>query len=94
MTDKLPPNLLQLFAPRPGLRYLPPNDHAPEGRKTHFISGIAGYLDAIKEHEKVPYAPTESWLERKVRIKAEKREGQEKKLTDGFSKCEFSLRLK
>ncbi|KAA6408697.1 MAG: U1 small nuclear ribonucleo [Lasallia pustulata] len=85
MTDKLPPNLLVLFAPRPALRYLPPNDHAPEERKTNNISGVAQYLDALKEYEKFPYQPTESWLQRKDRLKAEKKERQEKLLTEGFS---------
>lgn len=87
MTDKLPPNLLALFAPRPGLRYLQPSDHAPEERKTANISGVAQYLDALKEHEKVPYEPTESWLQRKDRLKLEKKEKQEKLLTEGFSQC-------
>jgi len=85
MTDKLPPNLLVLFAPRPALRYLPPSDHAPEERKTNNIGGIAQYLDALKEYENVPYQPTESWLQRKDRLKAEKKEKQEKLLMEGFS---------
>ena len=49
MTDKLPPNLLALFAPRPPLRYLPPADHPPEDRRTAQISGIAQYVTALKE---------------------------------------------
>ena len=49
MTDKLPPNLLALFAPRPPLRYLPPADHPPEERSTARITGIAQYLPALKE---------------------------------------------
>ena len=49
MTDKLPPNLLALFAPRPQLRYLPPADHAPEHRRTAPIDGVAKYLPALKE---------------------------------------------
>ena len=85
MTDKLPPNLLVLFAPRPALRYLPPNDHAPEERKTNNISGIGQYLDELKEYEKIPYQPTESWLQRKDRLKAEKKERQENLLSEGFS---------
>ena len=85
MTDKLPPNLLALFAPRPALRYLPPSDHAPEERKTNNISGVAQYLSAIKDYETVTYNPTESWLQRKDRLKAEKKERQEKLLTEGFS---------
>ncbi|MCJ1402010.1 hypothetical protein MMC11_005229 [Xylographa trunciseda] len=85
MTDKLPPNLLALFAARPALRYLPPSDHAPEERKTSNIGGIAQYLPALQEYEAIPYEPTESWLQRKDRIKAEKKERQEKLLTEGFS---------
>ena len=77
MTDKLPPNLLALFAARPGLRYLPPSDHAPEERKTNNISGVAQFLSAIEDYSEIPYEPTESWLERKLRIKAEKREKQQ-----------------
>lgn len=49
MTDKLPPQLLALFAPRPQLRYLPPSDHAPEDRSTAKITGVAQYLPALKE---------------------------------------------
>ena len=87
MTDKLPPNLLALFAPRPALRYLPPSDHAPEERKTSNIGGVAQYLSAFKEYESIPYNPTESWLQRKMRVALEKKEKQEKVLTEGFSQC-------
>ena len=87
MTDKLPPNLLALFAARPALRYLPPSDHAPEERKTANISGVAQFLPALEAYKEIPYEPTESWLERKLRLKAEKREKQEKVLTEGFSQC-------
>ncbi len=85
MTHKLPPNLLALFAARPTLKFLPPSDHAPEERKTNNIGGVAQYLDAIQEYEKeVSYQPTESWLQRKDRIKQEKKERQEKLLTEGL----------
>ena len=87
MTDKLPPNLLALFQPRPPLRFLPHVDHAPEERKTHVITGVAGYLDAMKEHENVPYEPTESWLQRRDRIRTAKREKQAALFTTGFEKC-------
>ena len=73
MTDKLPPNLLTLFTARPALRYLPPSDHAPEDRTTSKISGVAQFVEQMKEYEKIPYEPTESWLQRKERIKADKR---------------------
>ncbi|KAI9793828.1 MAG: hypothetical protein M1816_007080 [Peltula sp. TS41687] len=82
MTDKLPPNLLALFAPRPALRYLPHGDHASEDRKTATITGVAQYLDKLKEPDE--YTPTESWLERRDRKKLEKKEKQEKLLTEGF----------
>ncbi|PMD41468.1 hypothetical protein L207DRAFT_326310 [Hyaloscypha variabilis F] len=84
MTDKLPPNLLALFAPRPGLRFLPPSDHAPEERKTAAISGVAAFLPQLEEYKKTDdYKPTESWLERKFRVKQEKKERQEKLLKEG-----------
>jgi U1 small nuclear ribonucleoprotein len=86
MTHKLPPNLLALFAARPALRYLQPPDHAPEERKTSNIAGVAQYLDALEDYkETVPYEPTESWLQRKDRVKLEKRERQEKLVLEGLS---------
>ncbi|KAI9840747.1 MAG: hypothetical protein M1837_001321 [Sclerophora amabilis] len=81
MTDKLPPNLLALFAPRPALRYLPPSDHAPEDRKTYQIGGVAQFLDKIDDSD--GYVPTESWLQRRDRLKLERKEKQEKLLTEG-----------
>lgn len=86
MTDKLPPNLLALFAPRPALRYLPPSDHAPEARKTMQIDGVANYLQALKDYDD-DYVPTESWLQRKDRLKLEKKEKVEKTLTEGVANC-------
>ncbi|KAF4308707.1 putative u1 small nuclear ribonucleo protein [Botryosphaeria dothidea] len=84
MTDKLPPNLLALFAPRPALRYLPPSDHAPEARKTMDIEGVGKYIQALKEYDD-NYVPTESWLQRKDRLKQEKKEKLEKTLTEGVT---------
>lgn len=49
MTAQLPPNLLQLFAPRPPVRYIPPADHAPESRKTAHITGIAAFVPHLQE---------------------------------------------
>lgn len=82
MTHKLPPNLLQLFAPRPALRYLPPGDHAPEERKTASVSRVAQFLPALEEYREIPYLPTESWFEKKIRVNAEKRERQEEIVND------------
>lgn len=91
MTDKLPPNLLALFAPRPGLRYLPHGDHAPEDRKTAKISGLASFLPEMEEYEKIPYTPTESWLQKKDRIKAEKKAAITHMMGPGFDQCMYSF---
>ncbi|KAI1122710.1 U1 small nuclear ribonucleoprotein of 70kDa MW N terminal-domain-containing protein [Nemania abortiva] len=84
MTDKLPPNLLALFAPRPPLRWLPAPDHAPEERKTNKISGLAGYLPHLAAYKQQDqYVPTESWLQSRDRKKLEKQEQQAKLLAEG-----------
>lgn len=94
MTDKLPPNLLALFAPRPPLRYIPPVDRAPDDVKKSTISGVAGLLDELKKYEEeVPYNATESWLQRRTRQKAEKEDQLRIHLTDGFQECTFILSL-
>jgi len=87
MTHKLPQNLLNLFAPRPALRYLPPSDHAAEERKTNNIGGVAQFMGALGDYkEHVPYEPTESWLQRKERLKAEKVERQQNLVTEGLER--------
>lgn len=86
MTAQLPPNLLQLFAPRPALRFLPAPDYAPEQRKTTHIDGLAGFLGALKETP-APYHPTESWLERKDRERLEHEEAVKRNLTEGLKNC-------
>lgn len=89
MTDKLPPNLLALFAPRPPLRFIPPADHAPGERKTANISSLAAFLPQLQEYKATDvYEPTESWLQRKDRLKLEKKQHQEKLLKDGPVSCE------
>jgi U1 small nuclear ribonucleoprotein 70kDa len=84
MTDKLPLNLLALFTPRPPLRYLPHADHASGNRHTADISGVAQYITALKEYAAVDqYQPTESWLERRDRVRAEKKE----KILENAKEC-------
>ncbi|KAK1751547.1 U1 small nuclear ribonucleoprotein of 70kDa MW N terminal-domain-containing protein [Echria macrotheca] len=84
MTDKLPPNLLALFAPRPPLRWVPPSDKPPEQRKTATITGLADYLPAVAEYEReYEYHPTESWLDARERKKREKKEAAERLLAEG-----------
>ncbi len=82
MTDKLPPNLLALFAPRPALRYLQPADHAAEERHTSDITGVGHFLQAFKENND-DYTPTESWLQRRDRLKLERKEATQHLLTEG-----------
>ncbi|PYH87992.1 RNA-binding domain-containing protein [Aspergillus ellipticus CBS 707.79] len=85
MTDKLPPPLLALFQPRPPLRYVTPIVRAPEDCKKSGIGGIAQFLDDVKAYdEEVPYTPTESWIQRKMRQKTEKKENLEKQLNDSL----------
>lgn len=93
MTDRLPPNLLALFAPRPPLRYLPPIDHPPEQRRTVPIDGLAQFLPAMAEYEReYEYHPTESWLEARDRKQREKAEKIKKLLEEGPKNCTFFLR--
>ncbi|KAH8801608.1 U1 small nuclear ribonucleoprotein [Xylogone sp. PMI_703] len=89
MTDKLPPNLLALFAPRPPLRWVPPSDHAPEDRRTANISGVGAFMEALQEYkDQDDYEPTESWLQRKDRVKMEKKQQHEQLLKEGPLNCE------
>lgn len=83
MTDKLGPLLIPLFAPRKQLLWAPHMDHNPAERHTPYISGVAQYMQALKEYKDPEgWKPTESWLERKDRIKREKKEKQERLLAD------------
>lgn len=94
MTDKLPPPLLALFQPRPPLRYLPPSDRAPDDCGKSTISGVAQFLaDAKSFAEEVPYNATESWIQRKFRQKIEKKEEQQKLITEGYQNCMHHLIL-
>ena len=77
MTDKLPPDLLQLFQPRPPVRYLLPLDNAPEEKagKSSEISGIAAFLGALHAYkDEDDYQPTESWLQKRDRKRLEKQQ--------------------
>lgn len=88
MTDKLPSNLLALFAPRPPLRWIPPSDHAPQDRKTAKIDGLAAFLPQLQEYKETDvYTPSESWLERKDRVKLERKDAQERLLRNGPLSC-------
>lgn len=70
MTDKLPPQLLALFQPRPAIRWLAPLDNSPEqkGVAKSQITGLAAFLPQIQEYKQEDdYKPTESWLQKRDR---------------------------
>ena len=90
MTDKLPPNLLALFAPRPALRYLPPTDHAPSERRTAAVGGIADFLNDLQEYKQEPYESEDTWFERKEIRKEENRELRKKVTVDDYANCLFT----
>lgn len=91
MTDKLPPQLLALFAPRPPLRWVPHVDEAAENRRTAAVSGIADFLPALHAYkDNDGYVPTESWLQARDREKREALEGREKLLAEIPKDCESS----
>jgi U1 small nuclear ribonucleoprotein len=93
MTDKLPPNLLALFAPRPPLRFLAHGDLAPEARKTTQVSGIGQYLAALQEYKETDvYVPTESWLQKRDRKRLERKQKTLHQMTEGIKECEFDIR--
>jgi U1 small nuclear ribonucleoprotein len=86
MTDKLPPQLLSLFAPRPPLRYLLPPDFAAEKRKTPHIAGIAKYLADLSRDDP-QYTPTDTAEQQKVKRRIAKAERIRKHLRDGIENC-------
>ena len=88
MTDKLPPNLLALFAARPPLRWIDPPDHAPEKRTTAAVDGVAAFLPELQKYKETDvYHPTESWLERRDRKKREINVAAEHTRTKGRDDC-------
>jgi U1 small nuclear ribonucleoprotein 70kDa len=86
MTDKLPPQLLNLFAPRPPLRYLLPADTAPEKRKTATVSGIASFLSEFSNHD-TSYVSTDTAEQAKIKRRAAKLIRNQKSLREGIENC-------
>ncbi|KAI9655885.1 MAG: hypothetical protein M1831_004730 [Alyxoria varia] len=83
MASQLPPNLQALFAPRPALKWLQSADHPIEQRHTSKVDGVGGFMNALQEYkDNDEYVPTESWLQKHDRIKQEKKEKQQKRLTE------------
>lgn len=89
MTDKLPPNLLALFAARPPLRWLEHPDYAPEKRRTAAVSGVAAFLPELQKYKETDeYTPTESWLQARDRKKRDKEAAVEKLRKEAPTICE------
>ena len=89
MTDKLPPQLLALFAARPPLRFLEHPDYAPEKRKTATVGGVAAFLPELQKYKETDaYTPTESWLQARDRKKLEKKAAVEQLHNDAPKICE------
>ena len=86
MTDKLPPQLLNLFAPRPTLRYLLPGDTAPEKRKTATVSGVASFLSEFSTHDQ-NFNPTDTAEQAKEKRRAAKLLRNQKLLRDAIENC-------
>ena len=87
MTDRLPPQLLALFQPRPPLRWVQPQDDSPETRATNKseISGLAAFMSNLSESkENDDYEPTESWLQQRDRKRWEKQQYLAKIAQDDF----------
>lgn len=61
MTEKLPPNLLRLFAPRPPLPYLPSIDKDFHERYGQHFSGVSQYLKSLSEGFDADYVATKSF---------------------------------
>lgn len=80
--------LLNLFAPRPPLRWMEPVDHSPDTRQTPNIGGIGQYMQALREYkDNDGYVPTDSWLQIRDRKKQEKKEKLEYQMTEGLRQC-------
>ncbi|ORZ20452.1 hypothetical protein BCR42DRAFT_488962 [Absidia repens] len=85
MTDKLPPNLLKLFAPRPPLNYLPPLDKNPEKRVGAIVTGIASFVPLLKDYDAsyIPWKTAEEKRKEKVELRQKK---AEENIAEGVSK--------
>ncbi|KAG0740350.1 hypothetical protein G6F57_004259 [Rhizopus arrhizus] len=82
MTDKLPPNLLKLFAPRPPLSYYPPLDKDPQKRVGCIVTGMASLVSELKNYDP-DYVPWKSLAEKRK----EKAEIKRKKAEENLQKA-------
>ncbi|CAG8569642.1 8404_t:CDS:2 [Paraglomus brasilianum] len=89
MTDKLPPNLLALFAPRPPLPYSKPLDRDPAKRAGPLITGVGQYIPLLKDYDP-DYVPTETVEEKKKRKIEEKKRHVEESIKNGLEEWDPS----
>ncbi|CAG8474615.1 975_t:CDS:2 [Diversispora eburnea] len=87
MTDKLPPNLLALFAPRPPLPYSKPLDRDPAKRRGPTITGLGSYAPSLSDYDP-NYVPTETVEEKKKRKLEEKKQKAEEAVKKGLEEWE------
>ncbi|KAK6203180.1 uncharacterized protein RJT21DRAFT_25327 [Scheffersomyces amazonensis] len=64
-TEKYPINIQKLFTPKPPLIHIPPNDYAPEKRKSHTITSITSLKNKIDKYitEELPQIEKSQKLE-------------------------------
>ncbi|KAJ1821051.1 hypothetical protein LPJ60_002848 [Coemansia sp. RSA 2675] len=91
MTSRLPPDLFQLFTPRPPLAPVPPTDRAPDDKPKPALSGIAQYVSELSQ---APLAtPVETPKQRRDRIKREHAVLARDNIIRGLSTWDPSLNL-
>ncbi|KAJ2235882.1 hypothetical protein GGI13_008550 [Coemansia sp. RSA 455] len=91
MTSRLPPDLFQLFTPRPPLTPVPPTDRAPDDKPKPALSGIAQYVAELRQAP--PATPVETPKQRRDRIKREHAIQARDSIIRGLSTWDPSLNL-
>ncbi|PVV05216.1 hypothetical protein BB560_000260 [Smittium megazygosporum] len=74
MASKLPPDLLNLFTPRPPLPYIKPIDTDPDKYKGAQIGPISDYISLLHDTSLDDLPSTETVSQRKERIQKERKE--------------------
>ncbi|PVU93808.1 hypothetical protein BB561_003023 [Smittium simulii] len=74
MTSKLPPDLLNLFTPRPPLTFVKPLDTEPDKKKGPQLTPLSSYLQILAESASSKHPTTETPAQRKERIEKDRKE--------------------
>ncbi|PVU85426.1 hypothetical protein BB559_003528 [Furculomyces boomerangus] len=88
MTAKLPPDLLELFSPRPPLPYVKPLDKDIPTRKGPLVSTISQYIEILKQASSDDKPSTETPMQKKDRIKREREEKARLKIEEDLKNWE------